>query len=204
MTYDSTTRRWVSCELDEDTHRALCQLATTHGQHPSKLIEQFITDGISVAAEQEEFTGNVDVQVFAGLYEVRRRARIRSQLVQIAFEHQQNPTEDTADMLRSLCELAGVSPEEITKESTEGSLVPIVQDNGAGVASAVRWLKQVVEVGNEYPVNFITDLARDVGFSTTTIKSAKQHLGIISVRKSKGWVWQMPENENDNPKQIVQ
>lgn len=191
MTYESN-KRWVSTEIDEDTHRALCQLATLRGQHPSKVIEQFIADGISLAAENEEFAASIDIQVYAGLFEVRRRARVRSQLVQIAFEHQQNPTEDTADMLKSLCELAGIPEEEIVRESEDATLVPIVQDNGTGVASATRWLRQVIEADNEYPVLFVMELAKEVGFSESTVKSAKQTLGIVSKRKSKGWVWTKP------------
>lgn len=197
MSYDSN-KRWVSTELDEDAHRALCRLATQMGTHPSKLIEQFVVDGLAATAEQEEFVASIDLQVFAGVYEVRRRARIRSQLVQIAFEHQQNPTEETADLLKSLCELASIPVEEIVRESEDATLVPLAQDNGTGVNSAMRWLRQVVEAGNEYPVVFIMQLAKEVGFSESIVKSAKQNLGIISKRRSKGWMWMVPGTPGDD------
>jgi hypothetical protein len=171
-------------------------IATQKGLHPAKVIEQFIVDGIALSAEMEEFSSSVDIQVYAGVYEVRRRARIRSQLVQIAFEHQQNPTEESADALRSLCELADVAVEEIIEESEDAALVPIIQDNGHGVASAVRWLKQVIEDGNEYPVTYLLELAYQAGFSQATIKSAKQTLGIVSRRKSNCWVWLRPTHED--------
>lgn len=201
--YDSN-RRWISAELDEDVHRALLQLATLRGKHPNKLVEDMVVDGIALAAEQEEFVTSVDLQVYAGVYEVRRRARIRSQLVQIAFEHQQNPSEETADLLKSLCELAGVPVEEIVQESEDSTLVPLSQDNGTGVHSAARWLNKVVEIGKEYPAIFIMQLAHEVGFSDATVKSAKQVLGIQSKRKSMGWVWTIPQPKETEKVSTIQ
>jgi len=174
-------------------------LATQRGKHPSRLIEDFVSQGLESAAEEDEFCP-VDVRIMASLQDIRRRARMRSQLVQIAFEHQQQPTEETADILKSLCEAAEIPLEDVIRESSDTPIVPLVDDDNInGVNAAMRWLHTVIEAGEEYPVMFLLDLAHQVGFTDATVKSAKQLLGIISKRKSKGWVWSLPEIKDNVP-----
>lgn len=198
MTYVSS-KKWIASEIEEDAYRALVEIAMRRGVRMAAVVEEMVMDGITAKAEGDEFFETVEVQVFAGLYQARKRARVRSMLTQIAYEHKQDPGEDTADTLQRLCDMAGIPVEDIVADSEDAVSVPVVQDTGSGLSSALRWLQKVMDKNVEYPVKFIMNLAQDAGFSEATIKSAKQKLLIISKRRSREWVWQRKEM-TDHPR----
>jgi antitoxin component of RelBE/YafQ-DinJ toxin-antitoxin module len=184
---EASSKRWVSTELDEDTHRTLLKVATELGVHPTKLIEKYITDGLTNEALTMDLFAPPELRVYAALQEVRKRSRIRSQLGQIAFEHQNNPSEESADILQNVCDISGVTVEDVV--SHDLSSVPLIQDNGNGVSSCVRWLQKYCIPNREFPVPVVLEQGKSFGFSEAVIRSAKAQLGIISKRASKTWVW---------------
>jgi hypothetical protein len=190
---NTPSKKFVSCFLDEDTHRNLVRLATLLGAHPSDLVEQYITRGLLQDAKDLEEFVSPDLKVYAGMQEMRRRARVRAQLVNIAFEHNQNPTEESADLLNRLCVLVGIPVEDIIRDSEETLLVPVVNDDGHGVQSAMAWLARLVEPDQEYSVSAVTDMGAVRGFTPYVIKAAKSNLGLVSSRRSDGWIWKRPE-----------
>lgn len=190
MAYD---RKWLHFEVDEDTWRNVHALATVRGQNAGVVCEDLLKEGLLKAAEEEYATGDaaVDLHVYAGVARVRRQARLRAQLSMIAFEHNQAPTEETADLLLRLCNLVGVSVEEIAKDS-EDAKIKLVQDNGYGVNSASRWLVDYLKDCCEAPVVQVMEAGHRMGFTPAVIRAAKTNIGLQSIRRSTWWVWAKP------------
>lgn len=185
----ATDRNTIYTVLDEDTYRSLLALCNLKGRSVLEVAAELIQEGLVHAAESEYACGEdaIDLRVFAGVMKVRRQARIRSQLTQIAFEHNQFPTEDTADLLNNLCNLAGIAVDEVARDGAEQK-VPLVTDNGFGVGSACRWLQDYLKDG-ETPVTQVMEQGHRMGFTPAVIRSAKAHLGVHSIRRSTSWVW---------------
>lgn len=186
MAYD---RRIIYTELDEDTHRTLLALCSLRGQNINTVAAELLQEALARESEKDYACGEdlIDLRVYAGVQRVRRQARLRTQLCMIAFEHNQFPTEETADLLTDLCNLAGVAKEEIIKDS-EDQRVPLVQDNGTGVGSAVRWLQAFLG-SQEMPMVQVMEAGHRMGFSPATIRAAKTQLNIHSYRRANCWVW---------------
>jgi hypothetical protein len=162
------------------------------------LIERYVTLGLIKEAEELKKTGSelsVDLRVFNALQNLRRNERIKVQLQQIAFQHLQSPSEETADLLNTLCEEANMTVEEVLAEARDATEVPLTYDDGRGVASAMGWLKGYLTPEEEFAVRAVEVVAEMQGFSKAVLKEAKRRLGVISKRKAHNWVWVLPEED---------
>ena len=199
MAVDPSDRtKWIYAQVDEDTHRALCRRATETGFHPSELIDRYVTLGLMQDAEELRKSGtemSVDLRVFNALQDLRRGERIKVQLQQIAYQHLQKPSEETADLLNVLCEEAGLTVEEVISEARDATEVPLTYDDGRGVASAMSWLKSYLTPEEELAVRAIEVVAEIQGFSKAVLKEAKRRLGVVSRRKAHNWVWVLPPED---------
>jgi hypothetical protein len=186
--------RWVSAEIPDDTYRALVMTATELGVHPSKLIGQYI---ISKLQEEVEVNGEhlpIDVHIWAVAEESKRNQRMRSQLVSIAYQHTQDPTEESSDMLNTLCIMAGVEIQQILDEAQDSRVVPLIQDGGTKQAEAMEWLGELLKSGGGQPAKAIFAKGEELGYSQSLLKQAKSALGIISKRKPDCWVWEWEDD----------
>lgn len=182
------TDKFIACGLDEDVYAALMRYATFTGKHPSRLLEEWVIAALEAAETDVFLAVPIEVKVFNTLQKQRATSRLRSQLVQIAMEHSESPSEESADRLQELCKEAGVSMEAILKESMDSTLVPL-RDDDSSVAKAIAWLVKTLAEGQEYPVSELMELASKDGLSATQLKDAKRQLGIVSARKSHQWIW---------------
>ena len=185
--------RWVSAEIPDDTYRALVMTATELGVHPSKLIGQYIN-----ASLQEEVKINgehlpIDVHIWAVSEEAKRSQRMRSQLISIAYHHTQDPTEESSDMLNTLCIMAGVEMQQILDDAQDSRIVPLLQDGGTKHAEAMEWLGEVLKREGGLPAKEIFAKGEELGYSQSLLKQAKSSLGVISKRKPDCWVWEWEE-----------
>ncbi len=185
--------RWVSAEIPNDTYSALVMAATELGIHPSKLIGQYI---ITSLQEEIKINGDhlpIEVHVWAASEEVKRETRLRSQLISIAYQHKEHPTEESSDILNTLCIMAGVGIQEIMEEAEDSRVVPLMQDGGTLLAEVMEWLGGQLKTGYAIPAKTIFEKGEDLGYSQSILKQAKSSLGIISKRKEKHWTWQWEE-----------
>ena len=185
--------RWVSAEIPNDTYSALVMTATELGIHPSKLIGQYI---ITSLQEEVKINGDhlpIEVHVWAANEEVKRETRLRSQLISIAYQHREHPTEESSDILNTLCIMAGVGIQEILDEAEDSRVVPLMQDGGTLLSEVMEWLGRELKPGYEIPVKTIFAKGEDLGYSQSILKQAKAELGITSKRKEKYWTWQWEE-----------
>ena len=181
--------RWVSAEIPDDTYRSLVMTATELGVHPSKLIAQYINTSLQ---EEVKINGDhlpVEVHIWAVNEETRRKERMHSMLVGIAYRHTQDPTEESSDMLNTLCIMAGVEMQQVLDDAQDSRIVPLVQDGGTKLAEAMEWIGEELKLGNEIAAKSIFEQGEKLGYSHSLLKQAKSQLGIISKRKPKGWVW---------------
>ena len=181
--------RWVSAEIPDHTYRALVLASTELGVHPSKLIGQYINTGLKEEVGVNGDVLPVEVHIWAVNEETKRKERMHAMLVGIAYRHIQDPTEESSDMLNTLCIMAGVSIQGILDDAQDSRIVPLLQDGGTKLDEATEWIGQLLKLGHEIAAKSIFEQGEKLGYSQSLLKQAKGQLGIISKRKPKGWVW---------------
>ena len=141
MSSDPNARnKWVFAEVDEDTHRLLCDHATVLGVHPKKLIADFIERGLS---GEEDETDSTDLETYALDWRTRRSEQTRTKIYQIAQRVANSGNQEHYDELVNLCERVGTTIDE-AMQGIAYFRHPLVTsyDDGRGVASAMIWLKE--------------------------------------------------------------
>ena len=192
MSEDGRTQ-WVSTEVDEDTHRTLLFLATETGQHPTRLINQFICDGLVRAAKEAQDPSPI-TRTYQAIKDLQGRQRTKSQLEKLGWAALKDANETEFEKFVELCQVNDFEPDSILSEVKDRETAPIViEDDGTGITSAMRWLEGQLEGGQEQTVNMIKIAASAMGFTLPTLNRAKQNLGVRSVRKSKHWTWVLDE-----------
>ena len=178
--------RFVAAQIDEEQHRLLCRLATMLGKHPADLlsiaVQRFLTE---VTVENPP----LDLQVFQALMKVRRNTDIEAMLRDMAIAYQNNPSEESADILNRMLELCGYTLEDVDHWIQQDRLVPLSRGGSPLTDQAITFMAGYMQVGNEYPMTDITDKARELGISAAALGVAKRKLNVRSVRRSTCWVW---------------
>lgn len=196
MPEDSNARnKWVFAEIDEVTHRLLCDHATVLGVHPKRLIADFIGEGL---AKKKDETESVDLRAYALDWETRRSEQTRTTVYQIAQRVASSGDQEHYDKLVKLCEQAGTTIDEAMK-GVSYFKHPLVTsyDDGRGVASAMIWLSEKFKIQSEYPSNTIVEMAYNKGFSKNVLNAAKRRMGLISVRRPTYWAWKQDGREEE-------
>lgn len=191
-------KRYIGAGLSDDVYYALIKMATYSGRHPTNLIEEYVQRGLIMDAEMhltEDSNLPVELKVFKHLQEIKLQANNYMMLKQIASSLLSCPDEMKAEHLHALCDLSGVSFETVMKEVQETSLsvksaMSFEDDNS--VAQAKTFLMDIFKDVVELKANDIYDMGSERGFTKASLRDAKTELGVMSVRRSKSWVWQMP------------
>ena len=183
--------KWVATELDEDTHRELYNRATVLGQHPKKLMADYIKRGLEGDAEEDD--ASFSLRLYKQVQKTRARESVKSQLEQLAWKCVKASDEEEMDVLKGLCDEAGYTIDEIIDNVKDYRSMPVVNyDDGSGVAAAMIWLQDLLSKGQR-AANTIFDLGEKQGFSRYVVKDAKRRLGVKSIRQPKYWVWTLEE-----------
>jgi enamine deaminase RidA (YjgF/YER057c/UK114 family) len=152
--------------------------------------EMLSADGATLPAE---------IQVFQKLQEVKSQANTYIMMKQIASSLIATTDETLAENLHDLCETAGVSFESLMKEVQETSLnvkSAISFDDNSSIAHAKQFLMEIFKNEVEIRSNDIYEAGEKRGLSKVTIRDAKTDLGIMAIRRAKGWVWTLPSYLN--------
>jgi len=188
--------RWASTELDEETHRNLVLWATKLGMHPVKLIERYVRKGLAEDGVEDE-DASVELKAFSACQRQRDRDVLTMQLEKLAWAHLKDPTDENEGYLRSLCEEANVSFDEVLQKAGTSPAILVGYDDGTGAASAAKWLTETIGEDEEIPANDVFESGKLHGFSKATLKAAKRLANIESVRRAKVWVWKRREGTEE-------
>lgn len=191
-------KRYIGAGLGDEAYYALIRMSTFQGRHPTSLIEEYVSRGLAqdvemFAAEAHEIPA--DLQVFRSLQAVKAQANTYMMLKQIASALLTSPDERLAEQLHTLCDCSAVSFEGLMKEVQTSSLnvrSAISFDDDKSLAHTKAFLMDVFKSEMELRANDVYDMADKRGFTKASVREAKQELGIMSLRRSKGWVWVMP------------
>ncbi len=187
-------------QVDEDIYNELGNRATQEGLKIKDLINRYIVEGL-----QEDAAGgdsNLDSEIFLAVQEARARERRHVLLEQVGATVIKYGDGDDYDNFESLCSKANASVDEIlerVKQQRQPHSLPSF-DDGTGVRSAVGWLQDVfegIEGGKRIGSVEIKELGAKAGFSWPTLKAAKQHLSVKSMREGMKWYWVMVDNAKD-------
>lgn len=197
---------WVAAEIEEAIHTALFEVATMVGKHPRKLVEMGVELVIAYYVELFEKEGK-PVPVIAKLETMLRQDRARqlrvNQIKIMAYNHVQNPTEDSADRLAEACELAGISIESLMEEINDKPQLIEVYTDGGSLSTAEFFLLSHMKPGELYPAKEIIEGAKKQGIKEYVIKDAKRKQGIESVRMEKEWCWRVPAKEKKHQQETA-
>lgn len=189
---------WVWGQLEEEQHTALLELSTVTGKHPRQLVEMAVELLITtLAAERKEKGLFVPASVrLEALAAEDRTTQLRiNQVKTLAYNHVQNPTDETAERLAEACDLAGVSVEAILEQvSANGHIVEIFSE-GKTLTSVESFLVEFIKPGKHYSASEVIAAGEARGFKHYLIKEAKRKLGITSKRDKAGWLWSFPAKE---------
>lgn len=189
---------WVWSQLDEALHTALLEVSTATGKHPRALIEIAIEEYIVRWTSERSAKGlsvSPHVQFEVIMLEDRTRQIRLNQLKQLAFNHVEHPTDDSAEQLASACDLAGISVESILQQvSNKPHVVELMGENGS-LNSVEMFLAMHIEPGNMYSASDVIAAGEKKGFKKYLINEAKRKLGIQSRKEGSAWLWFIPEKK---------
>jgi len=194
----SDNRKWVGAEVEEGTHRSLCQLATLKGSRPhilaAELLEAGITRELEYLAEKDRDKLPFELRLLAQVRRIAHVQRIRQMIRQVANDHADDPTEEKADLLASFCDEAGVTMEEIEEDLKGLPTIPIAAAyDGKGTAAACEWLVKSVPQGEKVWSVALLQAAQEAGFRPYVVNQARNALrsqGLTSKREGKRWMVQ--------------
>lgn len=191
------SKRFITAQISDETHQALMRLATSHGRHPSDLVEEYVERGLEsdrdIAVSQEEELP-IEVETFAMYYQTKKKTIASFQLKQIALSLIRDPDEEKANQFDKLCTRNGFITERIMDQAQEdsvtyGSSISFSTDDN--VERAKQFLLNLIPAGEEMPANDIYDAGtREVpSINRNMLRQAKTELGIQTYRRTKYWVW---------------
>lgn len=190
---------WVWGQIEETTHAAMMEIATEMGKHYRVVVEQAVEEFIAEWVKQRD-AKNKPVGKKARFESIILNDRLRqtqlSQLKQLAYNHMENQTDESAEQLAAACDLLGVPVETILSEvSNMQQLVEV--DPGVMLNEVARWLLEIMLPGKRYPSQDILDIGKARGFTEYKIRAAKTKLGVESRREGYSWVWVLPARDEE-------
>ena len=179
-------------QVDEDIYNELGNRATQEGLKIRDLINRYIVEGLQGDAGNED--SNLDSEIFLAVQKARAKERRFVLLEQVGATAIKGSDQDLDDFA-SLCAKANASVDEILeriKQQRHPHSLPSF-DDGTGVRSAVGWLQDLFNdiEGEKKRIGSreLEELGAKAGFSWPTLKAAKQHLSIKSMREGMKWYW---------------
>lgn len=191
MSAKESKRMWVSCQVDEDAHSALMQIATRQGLHPSKVLEAALDMYILECSKDPDAMPIVRLKAYA--IEDRERQSQLSIIKQMAYTHLHEPTDESAERLAYACEIAQISMERLLDELDERPEIASIIQHGGSLSKIQLWLMETMVQGEIYHSKKIIEMGKKYGFKEHNITAAKRELDIESKRMPDGWYWKLPE-----------
>lgn len=185
-------KKVVYIELSPESHRVLCDLATSLGIRIAEVGAQCIDSDLARRARLNP--NSLEARLFAETQDARRREGVRSQLRRIAWGYLKDENEQGFDKLAALCDEAGVSIEETLSEAQQHKTPPMLYGGGK-LAEAVEFLHELGRAVGELPSTEIIDTGAGRGLSSFVLKQAKKEIGITSKRRPQNWVWVWPNSD---------
>lgn len=180
--------RVLTIEIDAEMHSILADLASERGVRVTDLVRELIADGL-----EHLQADSARLELWRAVRSMRQRAENLLMLQQIAAMLGAASAEEQ-ERFTTLCEQFGFSDREVLESVAGISPTIIVASGGRDTTAAVMHLRELLrQYGGELPAREAEKHLMIAGFSKSVIGQAKILAGIRSVRKSSGWVWQLPE-----------
>lgn len=192
-------KAFVGAWLSRDTHSALIQFASSQGKDPTELAAQLISDGLTELYSYKIGTldePNPRLELNNMYLQSKQRGVMRQQLVALAITIiQTNVSEKFIDAVERLSTENGFDFEEIRGEAQNltrisSSAIYVTEQDGT-VGKAAQMLTKMFANHSSINVSYIEEVARAQNISMNAVRVAKKQIGLVSVRKEKGWAWEL-------------
>jgi hypothetical protein len=196
--------------VNADTLTWLVKLANELGEHVGDFAG-YLLDECALKWKPPTEGDDPDRQLFWELLDFQRRETLHNRVITAAsiYQNKRVKTEEDADSLAAMCDLAGLDYGEIMKQ-VEGdpfSSVIAYSRNGSVMGNCMRWLVEKMRDRQRMPANLVEVLANRQGFSKSTLDRARRAINmdakspaIETKREGRGWVWfvkGLPEKEKE-------
>ena len=183
----------IYAKIDETTYHMMLAIASERGQMVFETASELLVMLTEMELEKEEMGNHPDVRLRKLHQEVRRK-KGRAQLVrEMAFEHLDNPTEESLEQLEQAAEIAGMSVESVLEECEKVKPATLRFKTGNSTPNDVQeWLMSTIKPGEVYAATDVVEEGEKRGFKKYAIDEAKRAIGIDSARKGMKWYWSLP------------
>lgn len=187
-------RKWVMSQIEETAHTSLLKLASEKGVHIADLLEEVITNYLVNAGKLSK---SKTAQIYAAVLEDRERTSRVLMIKQLILSHQAAPSEELMDQIKALCDVAGLSLENLVDALEEmPHLAEVVKGNDS-ISKAEMWLLENIQPGKPMAARAIEELASKAGFKKHTLNDARARINasgkvhISSTKQGVQWFWSL-------------
>lgn len=195
MAKNEEKKFWVWGQIEEEQHTALLELSTATGKHPRQLVELGVELVIATLATERTKKGLFvppTVRLEAMATEDRAQQLRLNQAKVMAYNHVQNPTDESAERLAEACDIVGISVEAILEQVSSNPIASEIMGDGKSLTSVESFLIDYLKPGKLYSSSEVIAAAEARGFKAYLVKEAKRKLKIVSKRDKSEWMWHFP------------
>lgn len=183
-------KREMRLQMTADDYNVLVGLANNPKGGAGMRLETYVLEMLRQHIETiDTDTLTIEARVYRLENQARRETSIRESLRNTLWMNLRNGNIDSnSKEFDTVCEKLGLSRDDIMAEI---STIPTTVSAASTKAdqTATHWLADKLKDGQEYASKDLAALAKQDGISDHYLKSAKDSLGVKSVRREKLWVW---------------
>lgn len=186
----------IYAKIDEATFHILHTIASERGQMVYDTASELLGKLAETELNEETLGQHPDIRLRRLHQEVRKQKTRVALVREMAFEHLDNPTEESLDALDQAAELAGITLEAILEECERVQPSTLKFKTGNAEPSQVeQWLMATIIPGEIYAAADVKKEGEIRGFKKYAIDMAKREIGIDSERIGMRWYWSMPKSQ---------
>ena len=206
MSFDEDKKTINQIPVDTHTHRWLVRFANLKGESlkeaTGSLLDMLYTAYIPETDQlNKEGYDNEQVELFWSWFKFKQKEIRRQRVFQAAAIYASDPTEENADMLARMCELARLDYAEVKEKAENDPYSSLIAStrNGTKFGECMRWLPQfIMEQGGQVNVAPLRAMANRQGFTASMLDRVKRAIqndpdapAIVSVKVGAAWAWRI-------------
>ena len=196
-------------EVAPATHELLIQIANSEGLPIKDAVGKILnTFAYEYQSNQDNFSKYTKVYLHLTEFEKQRQAR--ENVKRAAAIYLDDPTEENAERLYKMSELADLEPTELLGNLQFDPFMSIIAEarGSKEFVSCVQWLanKMIENRKDGIPSTVVFVTGKSLGYSDYMIRQAKNYINeqekkyiIASERVKNGWYWRLQDNPAYNP-----
>lgn len=194
MNKKEENRKWLGAHIEDQLYNALMKLSYEEGKHVMTVAEEAFAAHVVNKADKSK---NATVRIQAAVIEDKDRQNRLAQLKQLYVSHMTLQSEEGAEQLKFLCDLAGVTLENLVDKMNESPHLSEVLKGKDSLSAAELWLLEKLKPGASYAAKTIIEEAEKAGYKKHIIVDARAKIAattsfeINSIKQGSAWFWKL-------------